>query len=825
MNPNTPAPDRLLALLQAGRHAELEAQARVFLARRPGDGALWHVLGLSRLAQGRPDLARQALARAAGLLPRAAPAWADLGACQNALGERAAAADSFARSLALDPAQAAVWAHAGRNALEAGEFGRAEAHCRKALELQPDLAEAQYNLANALKGLGRDGEALDAFRTLRRLAAGVAEAQGAAALGLLELGRPQEAVEACRQALELKPGLVDAWVNLGGAFSRLGRYGEAESACRQAIGLNPNLAAAHSNLGNALWEQGRTEAAVAAYRRAVQIHPGFAEAHCNLGNALGNLDRPEEALAAYRRALELRPDWAEAGFGAGDALVRLGRAGEAAALLRGLAERMPEARAYTRLGAALEAAESREQALAAYRQAIALDPGFADAYYRQGNCLARMGRIAEAAAVYRSGMLALPDEAGMNSALIGTLNYDASATPAAMLAEARAYGARVAARVVPFAHHGGQADPDRRLRVGLVSGDLGEHPVGYFLENVLAALASANLELFAYETFKRKGKLNRRLRSIIPHWREASVSSLTDQALARRIRQDSVDILIDLAGHTAHNRLPVFAWKPAPVQVTWLGYLGSTGLQAIDYVLADAWALPTGEEDQFVETPWRLPDAYICFSPPDAAVPVGALPALENGYVTFGCFNNLAKMTERVVACWADVLRAVPESRLYLKARALGAAEVREQTLRRFEERGIGSGRLILEGQVARREDHFLSCHKVDIALDPFPYPGITTTVEGLWMGVPVLTLKGDRFIGHQGETILHSAGLPDWIAGSEDDYIAKAIAFAGDTQRLAALRAQLRQRVLASPLFDAPRFARNLEGALRGMWRAWCER
>lgn len=233
---------------------------------------------------------------------------------------------------------------------------------------------------------------------------------------------------------------------------------------------------------------------------------------------------------------------------------------------------------------------------------------------------------------------------------------------------------------------------------------------------------------------------------------------------------------------------------------------------------------PIGEEDQFTQTPWRLPDSYICFSPPAAAVEAGPLPALSNGNVTFGCFNNLSKVTDRVVACWAQLLQAVPESRLFLKSKALGESEVRKAVADRFARDGVSADRLLMEGQQASHQEHFRAYQRVDIALDPFPYPGITTTVEGLWMGVPTMALRGDRFLSHQGESILNNAGLPDWVANDEDEYVAKAAAFARDLEKLTTLRAKLRDQVRASPLFDAPRFARNLEQAFREMWRKWCE-
>jgi predicted O-linked N-acetylglucosamine transferase (SPINDLY family) len=361
------------------------------------------------------------------------------------------------------------------------------------------------------------------------------------------------------------------------------------------------------------------------------------------------------------------------------------------------------------------------------------------------------------------------------------------------------------------------------LRVGLVSGDLGDHPVGYFLESVLTALSSqtpGRLDLFAYANRAGDDMTSQRLRTCCEGWRSAV--GLSDEALAQCVREDGIDILIDLSGHTARNRLPVFAWKPAPVQLTWLGYLATTGLTAIDYVLADVWTLPKEEEAYFTEKIWRLLDSYICFTPPVHGALPGPLPAVDNGYVTFGSCNNLTKMNDDVVALWSRILQAVPNSRLLLKSTQLHEDVVREEVIGRFGAHGIEAQRLILKTPVPRGE-HLTTYQEMDIALDPFPYPGITTSVEALWMGVPVLTLAGEHFLSRQGVGLLMNAGLPEWVAADPQDYVARAVAHANDLQALAALRSDLRRRVLASPIFDAPRFAEHFEAALRGMWHVWC--
>ncbi len=350
----------------------------------------------------------------------------------------------------------------------------------------------------------------------------------------------------------------------------------------------------------------------------------------------------------------------------------------------------------------------------------------------------------------------------------------------------------------------------------MVSGDLRNHPVGYFLEGVLSQLYSSSIELLAFSTSPKSDELTLRIKPYFKDW--VSVYGLSDDQAAQAIHETAPHILIDLSGHTAHNRLQVFAYKPALVQVTWLGYFSTTGVAAMDYILAGPHLVPKDEENHFVEKVWRLPETSICFTSPDVQVDVSKLPALDNGFITFGCFNNLSKMNEQVVSVWSRILERVPGSILFLKTKQLADAAVIAEVIAAFGANGISENRLVLEGR-SPRDEYFAAYHRVDIALDPFPFPGGTTSAEALWMGVPVLTLKGDRFISHQGESIAHNVGMSDWITEDSEDYLAKAQYFASDVQSLARLRSGLREQVLKSPLFDAKRFVKHFESAMWGMW------
>lgn len=725
------------------------------------------------------------------------------------------------------------------------QVGQAEVglpHLKAALEANPrheqywlsyiDALIKSDNTDNAKQVLeqGRQfGLSGDVFDSLERIleqadpTRNAAEAHCNLGVALQDVGRLEEAAASYRQAITCKPDFAVAHNNLGNTLNDLGCLEEAAASCRQAIALKPDLVEAHNNLGNTLNGLERMEEAEASYRRAIVLKPDLAEAHNNLGNTLKKLGRMEEAETSYRRAIALKPDYAEAHSNLGNVLDDMGRLEEAETIFRRALKIRPDyAEVYSNLGNTLKELGRPDEAEDSYRRAIALKPYYAEAYCNLGVTLQYIGSLYEAEASYRRAIALKPDYTDAHSNLLFLSNYVASRGSTVCLEEARNYGLLVSAKVKEkFAVWRCLTKPSW-LRIGLISGDLGNHPVGHFLESILAQLDPASLALMAYPTTNRFDDLTDRIRPCFQSWKP--LVGLSDETAARLIHSDGVHILLDLAGHTAHNRLPVFAWKPAPVQATWLGYFATTGMAEMDYLLGDPYNTPVHEASNFTETIWRLPEISLCFTPPHSDVEIEPLPALSKGTITFGCFNNLTKMNDAVVDIWAKVLRAIPSASLFIKAKQLGGAPVREHTLQRFAERGISPDRLRLE-EFSSRVDYLKAYNQVDIALDPFPFPGGTTSAEGLWMGVPVLTKKGDCFISHQGESIATNAGLADWIAENDDDYVAKAVLHTQDLKHLAGLRAGLRQQVIASPLFDAPSFARNLQDALWGMWDKWCEK
>ena len=694
----------------------------------------------------------------------------------------------YARILTRQPGNFQARYHQGLARLQQGELEAGARALEEAVRRKPDHPQARYDLGRALSLLGRHSQALPHFERLAALAPEWAEARFYLGMTLAQLQRAEEALPHLEQASALMPDLAEAWHNLGGVLLDLGRHEAAVMAFERAVALQPGLADAHNGLGNALNKLARYKDACAAYKRAIALKGDFFEAFLGWGTALREMGQHKAARAAYEQALALRPEDA-------DAHGMLGR------VLKDM-------------GQSREAIEHLEQALAA-------KPNLADAHCDLAGELYVWGRYEEGRDHFETAIRLAPEATWPWSCLLFSLHYDPAVSAAELAALHRRFGERFETPLkAAWRPHDNTPDPERVLRVGFVSGDFRRHPVGYFMVEVMEALDHSRIQPYLYANQGQDDDYTARFKACAHVWRE--VKGLDDDALAAEVRADGIDILIDLSGHTAGERLMVFARKPAPVQVSYLGYPDTTGLTAIDYLLGERWMLPEAEAHLRSEEAWWLPDTALCFMPPDLPVSVGPLPAVANGHITFGCLNKADKVNAHVLECWGRILGAVPGSRLLLQSKPYGDSQLAGQYRARLAVLGIDASRVELIGSLSWRE-HIETYNRVDIALDPFPYNGTTTSVEGLWMGVPLLTVKGDRLVAHMGESILRAMGCPEWIAENEDDYVAKVTAIAADLEGLARLRAGLRQRLLASPLCDASRFARHFEAALRGMWRQWC--
>ncbi len=604
-------------------------------------------------------------------------------------------------------------------------------------------------------------------------------------------------------------------------YHQAGHLAEAETAYRQIIAAKPDFAPAYANLGVALLAQGARAEAVAAFREAIRLKSDYAEAHYNLGTALDALDRPDEAAAAYRAAIAANPRLVEAHSNLGNALSAQGRLDEAIACFRQAVALEPNRPGlYYNLGNALSDRGALEDAAAAYRAAIGLKPDHADAHANLAIVLMNQGRIDEADAGFRHALGIAPDNADIRSNWLFCLNYKTDLSAEQILAAHRDWEVRHGTGT-PHMIYANDRTPMRRLKIAYMSPDLRLHSVAYFLEPLLATHDRATVEITCYADVARPDHVTARLRALADRW--ISSVGMCDAALAARIQADGIDILVDCAGHTAHNRLRVLARKPAPVQATWLGYPNTTGLSAIDYRLVDAVTDPPGADVLASERLIRLPGGFLCYNGAGDAPEPAPPPCLASGVVTFGSFNNPAKLSPQTLDAWAALLGQMPDARLLLKGKPFVDQATRDLYIARLGERGIAAGRIELTGWIPGSAHHLAFYERVDIALDPFPYNGTTTTCEALWMGVPVIALRGKRHSGRVGASLLGQIGAGDWIAYSVDDYVARAAALAADPQYLRNLRRDLRARVAASPLCDRVAFTRSIEAAYRQMWQAWC--
>ena len=579
---------------------------------------------------------------------------------------------------------------------------------------------------------------------------------------------------------------VDQALRIAHQHHQAGQLPQAEALYRQILQQDPNHSEALHLLGVIAYQAGRHDLAVELIRRAIALQPNYPGSHSNLGAALKDLGQLDAAIAAYRQALALNPGFAEA---------------------------------YSNLAIALQAKWQLDEAAAACRQALALNPHLAEAHHNLGDALKAQGQIGAAIAAYRQAVALAPDNARMHSDLVYGMYFDPSATPAMMREElgrwnAR-HGAALSSEIQP---HRNSADPNRRLKIGYASPDFFLQAEAFFVVPLLEAHDHRPFEIHAYASVRHPDEITTRLQRSADQWRD--VRALSDAALAAQIRADGIDILVDLTMHMGHNRLGVFARKPAPVQAAWLAYPGSTGLSAMDYRLTDAWMDPPGPSDaHYSEASLRLPHSWCCFHPLTDTPAAGPLPALTRGHVTFGSLNNPCKHNPLVFALWARVLNRVADAHLLLRSPEGGHRKV---ILDFFSGRGIAPQRIEFVPHQPR-PDYLQQYDRIDIALDPFPYNGITTTCDALWMGVPVLSYPGVMAPSRAGLSLLKNAGLAELLAATEGPFVELGVALAGDLPRLANLRATLRQRMAQSPLMDAPRFARDLEAVYRQMWRQWC--
>lgn len=773
----------------------------------------WKILGAIQLAKGQLYEAIAAFKVAATIEPSDAEIYYNLGNCLYDLQSLAEAAEHYQKAVQLAPRFTQAHYNLGSVYKDQGLLEQAEVCYENALSIDPKNAAMHLNLAQMYHELRRFSEAVASYQTVIKLQPDNATAHMSLGVIYKELGQLDEAESHYRKALEIEPKYAEAYSNLGILLKETGRFDEAEQAYKTSIEVKPDCVPAYNNLGILHKARGDLPSAEECYRRALRIDPFNAVAHNNLGVALRDQGRFVESEVSCRKSINISPGYADPYNNLGLALDSQGRFDEATvAFEQALVCKPDDSSILSNFSVTLIAQGLLERAELNLKKALEITPAFINLYINLCVTYLAQGKPQAAEEICLKALEVDPDCLSAKGNLLFAMNYSAKHTIEDCFAQAREYNA-LAIRLAGKPFDSWMIDnASDRLRVGIVSADMREHAVAYFLENVIKHINHSNIELIAYTADGREDTVTKRLKQYFCQWK--SLVGLDDDTAAELIRNDGVHVLIDLSGHSSGNRLPVFVRKPAPIQVSWLGYFATTGLDAMDYFIADEVGVPHDSQNQFVEKIQYLPNTRLCFSVPDAHVAVSELPAIRNGYITFGCFQNIAKLGDDVLSLWVQVIKAIPNARLRLQTKALGDAAVAKSVVDRIVNFGIDVSRISVHG-FDTREGYFAAHAEVDMILDTFPFNGGTTTCEALWMGVPTLTLAGNRLIARQGASLLSAAGLADWVVETPDVFVAKGVQYASDITSLAKLRAGLREQVLASPLFDGQLFAENFEKAL----------
>jgi protein O-GlcNAc transferase len=651
-------------------------------------------------------------------------------------------------------------------------------------------------------------------------------------LGLIHLDRRDYsgAIRYLKSVIEIDPENAGAYHFLGNAYVFRGSsfFDEAGGCYQKCLQIDPNYRASYNNLGNIFQEKGKIDEAIDCFQKALQLDPERDDTLYNLGNALQAKERLDEAITCYEKALRLNSNDAEIFYSLGMAFKGKNMLGNAIACYQNAVRLAPEhADAHLSLGHALMMRGELRDAIEHLQISLRMYPDLPRALLYLGNCFFDQGKTEEAEKCYRRAMQKNPDDWLPQEALLMAINYDANEQPQNILSEHMKFAKKIERSVRPSIHRSaGACGTDHRIKIGYVSPDLRCHSVSYFFEPVLAAHNRKCAEIFCYSdvSVNLEDEVTNRLKGYTDEWR--NIANMSDGEAAELIQNDGIDILVDLAGYTDNNRLLLFARRPAPVQVSWIGYPATTGLSAMDYKIVDRYTDPPGMTEQFyTEKLIRMPESFLCYLPDSESPEVGDLPALSSGRIVFGSFNNFAKLSLEVMEMWAKILKEVPDSCLIMKAKSLSDESTRRYVADLFAERGVTAERLDLLSWEPLTKRHLAAYNRIDIGLDTYPYNGTTTTCEALWMGVPVVTLAGKTHACRVGLSLLSNIGLPKLAAKAPDEYIDIAVTLAGNLSELRDLRENLRSMMMRSSLMNAERFVGNLENCYRGMWKEWCNR
>lgn len=808
------------ALMQAwkeGEWVQCLTLAQKITREFPEEGLAWKLLGSLYQQQDHLTAAAEAFLQASKYLKKDAEVLYNLANVYAQLQDDAQAIKYYRQTLKLNPAFSQAYANWASVLKQTGKLKEAEKVLRRGLNIHQQDGRVNFELATLLHEAEKPLEAIQYYREAVAIEPDNAVIFFNMAVALEQLGNTTEAIDAFQQTIALQRDYVQAYSHLGALYLQHGDTEEAEQWLLAGLALDPAELSLLKNLAK-LYRATHRMREYQAYIDQIMLKQDFsAEALNNLATEMFNQHLYAEAEAYCHKALQADPDnpYVEANLG----LIENARNAfdKACQYFEKALEQLPDSESVlSNYGISLRMLGRYTEAIAKLEQALQIHPEFMAGYINLANVYLDMGQIETTIRTLQKALLIEPGHMMALRNLLFANSYSNTLPFNESLDYAHRLGAAMMKEVMPYDSWHVHAQ-EQRIRIGLVSADLRKHPVGYFLHQWLQTFDASRLEIYGYSTDGREDAFSHELKDLCNQWR--SLAGLTDAQAAKHIREDGIHILLDLSGLSGGTRLPIFAYKPAPVQATWLGYWGTTGLPVMDYVIADPVSINADVAKQFTEQVVHLPYTRMCFTAPPFEIEVNPLPALSTGAVTFGCFQNYSKVSDEVLACWGEILQALPNARLFWQTKAFSDQLICEQALARLAKYGIAAARCTLYGMVAR-EEYLRNHHQIDVILDTFPFTGGTTTCEALWMGVPTVTLSGDTLIARQGASFLHCAGLPDWIANTREEYVHKAITFASDLDALSLLRTQLRAQVLASPLMNAKQFAQDFEQLLFGLWQ-----
>lgn len=676
----------------------------------------------------------------------------------------------------------------GLNDHLAGHFVQAEAIYRQILQENPEHSDALHLLGLIAFQCGHYQSAVELIAKAIKITPNNAQYYSNLSAAHYTLGNYAEALSTSHHAILINPSFADAYVKQGNAYRETHQLSSAESSYRKAIALKTDFVEALNNLGIILALQGRHLEAIPYYRSILKLHPQHPETLYNLGMALGALGQHEEAISSYQQVIQLQPDHVEAHHHLGVLFYHLGRP---------------------------------EEAIIQYQQTLALKPNHADAYSNLGNAYNTLGNADQALISYRAAVTHNPQHAIAYSNLLLSMQYMTRFSAEEIFQEHLRFANQFESPLkAAWPQHLNIKDQHKRLKIGYVSADFRYHAVAFFIQPILSHHDSSQTEIYCYYNFSLHDHITAEISALADHW--VQCHHFSDAQLAEKIAEDGIDILVDLSGHTAYNRLLTFARKPAPIQLTWLGYPGTTGLSAIDYRLTDHDLDPEGLTERFHSEKLLRLSSSANFKPEADSPPINSLPAMRSGRITLACLNNLVKINHDVIQLWAKILHALPDAQLLLGN--VNDITTQQRVTQLFADAGVSAERLILKAKMPLNE-YLLLHHEIDLALDPFPFNGGTTTYHSLWMGVPVITLAGNTTASRSGASILSRAGLTECITHSQQDYLDRVVAYANDLATLNRLRVNLRDRIHLASEDDSLNLTKELESTYRKIWQIWCQK